>query len=248
MDIKDKISKDVFFPRVRTTLVKNLLRGIDDNWKVLLKGYKGDKKAEVGMALHRLKESLVKLDYRYFDLAEVAQLFDRLKDDEMGEPLHYLQIAFVDRVEAFHQQVYATVSTLILVLNYLGYKGEKLNHPIDSVEQFLEFIKERKLKYRSVLSDQVDVLQKSRDFRSKFIDHPQQHQLHDWMTFRAMDGIYLIFFKRKGDEVYMIDPTKYPFDPDFKPPVNCGKDFYIAPSEEKTFKAVEVLVKHMLDL
>lgn len=246
--VENRISYGFFFPKVRTALIGQLLENIDSSWDKLLKGLEDKKKDEVGMTLHRFKEALAKLDYRFFDLYGIARVFDHLKNDEMGEPLHFLQIAFVDKVEAFHQQVYSTTSTLILVLNHLGYKGKKLNNPINSVEQFLNFVKNNELKYRSSLIDQIDVLQKSRDFRSKFIDHPQQHQLHDWMTFRAGDGIYLIFFKRKGNEVYMINPIKHPFDPDFKPPVNCGRDFYIAPSEEKTLKAVEVLVKHMLDL
>lgn len=235
-------------PRVETSLINNLLKDIDANWNELLKGFKDEKRDEVGMTFHRLKEALIKLDYRFSELYGITQVFDHLKGGEMGEPLHYLQIAFVDKVEAFHQQVYSSVSTLILVLNYLGYKGKQPIHPVNSVEQFLDYVKDKELKYRSALIDQIDILQKSRDFRSKFIDHPQQHQLHDWMTFRAEDGLYLIFFKRKGNEVYMIDPTKHPFDPDFKPPVNCGKDFYIAPSKEKTLKAIEVLVRHMLDL
>lgn len=243
---QDKISKSPFFPQVRTKLMKDLLKAIDGNWDKLLIGHRGKKKEGVCMTLHRLKESLVKLDYRYFDLGEIVRLLDQLQSDEMGEPLHYWQIAFVDVVEAFHQQIYSTLSTLILVLNHLGLNGKK--HPINSVKKFLEFVKEKQLQYRSALADQIDILQKSRDFRSKFIDHPQQHQLHDWMTHRTEEGeMYIIFFKRKGKEVYAPTP-KHPSDPEFKPPVNCGKDFYISPDERKTLKAIEVLIKHMLNL
>lgn len=241
------ISENAFFPRVNTGLISGLLVLIDKNWEKILKGYNDEKRKEVGMTLHRLKEAIIKLDYRYFELISIVKTFDQLTNEEQGEPLHYLQIAFVDKVEAFHQQVYATISTTMLVINHIGYKGKRINHPIDSVKKFLEYIKGEIFKYRSVLGDQIDILEKSRDFRAKFIDHPQQHQLHDWMTFRAEDGLYLIFFMRKGDEVYAIDPTIHPFDPNFKPPVNCGEDYYIAPSEGKTLKAVEIFIKHILD-
>lgn len=247
-DTINKISEKAFFPRVHTILIENLLKQIEKNWEDLLKSYKDEQRDKVGMSLHKLKEAFIKLDYRYFDLSRIVRTFNQLTRGEMGETLNYLQIAFVDKVEGFHQQVYTTISALILVINYLGYKKGKTNNPINSVKKFLEYTKDKIFKYRSILGDQIDVLQKSRDFRSKFIDHPQQHQLHDWMTFKVKKDVFLIFFKRHGNEVYMIDPTKHPFDPDFKPPVNCGKDFYIAPNEKETLKAIEVLVRHILNI
>ncbi len=243
-----KISEDQNFPRVMNSQIEKLLKTIEDRWKELLKKRKGQDLDQAGVTLHKLKEALIKLDYRYSDLVQVFPMFDSLTADEMGEPLHYLQVAFVDRVEAFHQQIYSTISTLILVLNHFKDDDKGSNHPIGSVKQFLDYIKDNKLRYRSTLINQVDCLQRSRDFRSKFIDHPQQHQLHDWMTFRAEDGIYLIFFVRKGNEVYAINPIIHPFDPEFKPPINCGKDFYIAPSEKETIRAIVVLIGHILDL
>ncbi|MBP9815653.1 hypothetical protein KBD09_00240 [Candidatus Woesebacteria bacterium] len=244
-----KISDAPMYPRIRNRFIAKLLDSIDKDWDDLTKESSKAKKDKVELSFHRLKEALVKLDYRFFELYQAEEIFDQLDESEMGEPLHYLQIYYVDKVEAFHQQIYATISTLILVLNHVGIENDFVQHPIHSVKKFLEFIGDHKsFRYRSTIQNQKSLLESSVDFRSKFIDHPQQHLLHDWATFRANDEAFLIFFIRKGNEVYFIDPTIHPSDAEFKPPINCGKDYYIPPSPLDTLKACLSLVKHLLDI
>ena len=223
-------------------------RLIEKNWETLLKGLKGKRRDKVGLALHWLRENFIKLYYNYRDIEAVEKSLFKLPEEKMGEELHFLQILFVDRIEGFHQQVYATLSTLIAVLNHTGIKGiDSKDHPINSVKGFLEYLS-KKFPYRGGLKDQITILEKSRDYRSKFIDHLQQHILHEWMTFGYNGEYYVIYFRSKGDEVYSIRGDIDPMSPDFRPPVNCGDDFYISPDKKKTYKALVGLTKTLLGL
>jgi len=229
--------------------MQNSLKKIDNEFNNLLQKMKSKDDTKKAAYLHRFKESLIKLNGRYVELKSIQKQFDELKREEMGEELHYLQIAFVDKIEAFHQAVYTTISALIMVIKqFKSNQNTKNQIPIKSVKKFLTYISTSQAKYQSVLIDQINILEKSRDFRAKFIDHPQQHLLHDWMTFNFLGKVYLIFFKASGQEIYAINPDIHPMSPRFKPPVNCGKNFYIAPNEDECFDAIQILLEHLLNL
>jgi hypothetical protein len=163
-----------------------------------------------------------------------------------GPSLAELQLRLVDKVEAFHQHVYATLAVLALVLNHLR-TGSDQSYPIGSISAFLQALKERKFRYQAQHLDRVVVLERSIDFRSKYVDHPEKHQLHDWMTYGYRGKSHIIFFMPKGAEVAWLGPegdtvNLDPFSPRFRPPVNCGDDFYVAPDVDIVFEAVQTIV------
>src|SRR3989344_3835258 len=98
---------------------------INKNWEKLLLDLNEKKRNKIGLVLHRLKESLERLDYRYVEYHEVEKLIVSDSTGPRKMNLSNLQLKLVDKIEAFHQQVYVVLSTLILVINYLGINGKK---------------------------------------------------------------------------------------------------------------------------
>lgn len=229
-----------------------VIQAIKDNWENLLVDFEEEKRNRVGLTLNRLKENLVKVDFRFEDYKKIEQeLFlldkDPSSNPNYGEDLHYMQIKLVDRVEAFHQQVYSTLSVLAMVLTHLGFRINNQTPPISSIEKLLKALSDHKYKYSSVMQDQIYILEKSRSFRTKFVDHPQQHQIHDWYTYGFKGDYYLIFFIRTGANVYVPVGDIDPLSSDFKPPVDHS-DFYVAPDKDRTQKALHKLITDLLSL
>lgn len=228
---------------------KNAILLINSNWEKIVKKFGKSRRDVIGLVLHRLRENLARMEFRYNGYSDIEKRIilvgSQKSKKSKEESLSFLQLKLVDKVEAFHQQVYSTLSVLILFLTHFRIEDLK-DFPINSVKRFLEHVKKR-IKCRSTLYEQIDLLERSIDFRSKFIDHPQQHAIHDWMTYGYLGKYYVIYFIRHGREVYYREP-KEPFEPDFQPPVNCKKDFYVSPDKDKTYKALHYLVVHLLGL
>lgn len=195
---------------------------------------------KIGLALNSLKENIVKLEQRMQRHTEVEK---KLYDDNDHADKRHGQLMLVDAIEAIHQQVYVTLSSFISLLNYIGIDG-LINHPINSVERFLKHLHN---KYTDRIDPTVfEYLNKSREFRSKFVDHPQQHKLHDWMTINYNDISYVVYFKRGATgDVKMIDADIPPDHPSFIPPISC-EDFYVSPNKSKTYAAVCELISKFL--
>src|SRR5689334_18548500 len=133
-----------------------------------------------------------------------------------GPELPERQLRFVDKMEAFHQHIYATLAVLALVLNQRRAKDGEQAYPVGSISRFLAALKERDFRYKDRFLDHVSVLERSADFRSKYVDHPERHQLHDWMTYRPDRYTYVIYFIRKGTGVFWRGGPPDPFHPDFQ--------------------------------
>ena len=225
--------------------VKSFIKKIDQNWESLLKRVNVKKRDEVALTLQRLRENIERSSFRY---GEYLLIERNVSSEKSSIPLRTRQLKLVDKTEAFHQQIYSTISVLILVLNHIKIDGVKEDHPINSVKRFLQFLKEKPYRYQSVLHDQVDTLLKSVDFRAKFVDHPQNHPVHDWMTYDYIKDTYLIYFIKRGPEVYYMPGNPDPEAPDFLPPVNCGEDFFVSPNIHKVNSALMNLVDQLLGL
>lgn len=196
-----------------------------------------NKKEKGEMACRAFTEYVERLGNRHNELLQIEAFKTSADPDEMAKheiTLADLQLEFVDKTEAFHQQVYAVVSAFIMLLSHVGDQKFLSQMPIDSLTKFLRHISDKS--YESIIKDQAALLLKSADFRSKFIDHPQQHALHDWMTYSYGTGACIIYFIRKGPEIYYREP-KDPYAPDFVPPVNY-KSFYVSPAHTQVFLAV----------
>jgi len=204
--------------------------------------YSGLKRFDAAQATHRFREYLHRLDGRLWDLAYADKALT--VDGEDGEPdyLHRAQLTFVDRVEAFHQHVYAAMSSLILCASHILSPSETSQLPIRSVSRFLD-------RHGSgVFSHASSGLKASLAFRNRFIDHPQQHALHDWMTFKSPSGTVVVYFIPQYSHLDSdpTRPTAYyairaidnldPFSDDFRPPVDCTS-FYVSPAYRHTTEA-----------
>lgn len=196
-------------------------------------------------AIHRFNENLVRLQWRYDALAvvdaELLALPDRKRETQE------IQLDFVDKTEAYYQQLYATLSAFAMLLNKLLPHEKKRGLSISSIKAFLEWLE----KLSPEVAAQVKDLEKARDFRGKFIDHVQQHELHDWITTTNMTGpdapdSALVFFIRKNEQHEAVfRPDLNPYSPSYEPPVNHS-GFYVSPQSKKTHRALQDTVRCVL--
>lgn len=206
----------------------------------LIQTYPSLKQKKAIIAFQRFNEYLFRLENRYSELKDWENILLNYDEDESFKtiPLHDVQLIFLDKTEGFHQQLYATLSAYILLLNHVCDKNLASQIPIRNVTSFLKYV-QSKWNNDLQLNKQVEILTSSINFRSKFIDHPQQHILHDWMTMPHGHGICIIYFIRnENDNVYFIDWTINPYDKNFKPPVDCS-EFYVSPEKNITFDALK---------
>lgn len=223
---------------------------IKARWDDLLACVTEQRRPSLAMRFHRLQENAARLVYRLDDFREAERQLDAEgAQGRYGEGHHYLQIRLVDRIEAFHQQVYQTISNLVMVPTFVGPEVMKRNYPIDSVQKFLTFLKENEFRYSSKTLEQIDILLRSVEFRARFVDHPQQHQLHDWMTHNNLGKTTAIYFQPDPSGVtavlYMPD-HRDPDDPNFRPAVDVGDNFYVAPSLQRTYDAFQAVSTALL--
>lgn len=224
---------------------KEYLEKIRQHCEKLVARFADDKKEKAEMACRAFTEYVERLGNRHNELRQIEEFKTNADPDEMAKheiTLTDLQLGFVDKTEAFHQQVYATISAFIMLLSHVAGQKFLSQMPIDSLTKFLRHISDKS--YESIVKDQATLLIKSADFRSKFIDHPQQHALHDWLTYSYGTGTCIIYFIRKGNEVYYREP-KDPYAPDFTPPVNY-KSFYVSPAHTQVFLAVIYFTEKVL--
>lgn len=228
-----------------------LSSNIVKNWDRLLQGLEEKKREEIGLSLHLIKENCERLAFRE---DEYRFALDRMKKFVQGvDNTHELQLRLVDKIEALHQQIYVTLASLIKVVSYLGINGKKESIPIDSVRKFLLHLKERTFRYQSPVHVCIDELLKSEDYRAKFVDHPQQHKMHNWMTYifvrNGIDKCAIIYYPKYGSiPVYAPGPITDPYDPRYKPPLGGVKAYFISPDVDQTINAIFLLINETLSL
>ncbi len=202
-----------------------------------------------GLALLRLKENLQRLEKRHDEYLTIEQIFSNNLDElDPGITLEKLQLDFVDKVEAFHQQVYSTISVLVMVLNYIGIEDVKDKHPHRSMQKFLAFLK-KSPKFKTEFHKWIDILLESVRFRADFIDHPQGRPAYDWMTSQYDGEVFVIYYELAESLIpYNSADTpwaNHPRHPDFRPPINSTK-FFVSPDRIITYHAMKVLVRVLL--
>lgn len=197
-------------------------------------------------------ESLNRLVKRYGELLAAEEKKLLATEESMkreGVVLEDLQFHFVDKTEAFHQQMYASLSNLVLALNNLRpHKKLLIDIPIGSIERFLAYI-DKVYGLKEVLPGVIDSLNSSRDFRSRFVDHPQQHGAHNWYMYSYGTGICIVYYLPDEDldqEVIYVPTMGYPYVDNFQP-IFKTKSCYVSPNHHSTFKSAFQLSIFLLE-
>ncbi len=182
---------------------------------------------------------------------------DHTDADPQGYGLvHRLQYLLVDKTEAIHQQVYATLSALALLVQRVGPPAIVSRIPTKSMKKFLEFLPHitglgddwsppEGVPVAS-FTDLLDILECSRDFRAKFISHPQGHAAQHWITYRSTTGrVVIVYCTLRSWKVFYRHPPRDPYDPEFEPHLDY-KSFYVAPAPEYALNALLLLANELL--
>ena len=201
------------------------------------------------MALSTFQEYLHRLDLRYLS---VQRSEGRCSVSEPGNMLA-LQLDLIDKTEAFHQSVYSTLSAFLLLLTHVLDQKTVDRMPVRSIKKALDFL-ERELESETCATS-VAQLRKSIEFRTKSIDHPQQHALRNWMTIKSGAETAVLYFvpdysiSRVGNEIrvremvaerFVAGSSTSPWQAEFLP--EDSDQFLLAPHVESTHLALKSLV------
>lgn len=155
--------------------------------------FSAPKKEVAALASRKLQESLISLEKRTRSLEQIH--YEIVNADLMvgiTRSLYDVQMDFVERLESFHQQIYASLSCFAYYLQFylspLGPNASQLN----SVSRFLKYL--YGICKDPVKNDLLPLLEKSRVFRSEHVDHPFQNGgIFDFGT-AAFAGRAVAFF------------------------------------------------------
>jgi hypothetical protein len=219
---------------------------VDDNGAELASLVDEERRPKVISLLQRFGECTIRITQRYQDFLETSTAIQNMGQLPNAEAGRFAQFRLVDRVEAFHQQIYAGLSYLIAILNFVAGSGKEPRYATTSNSKFLRQILEE-FRSRSQIVDAINLLENSTAFRSKFVDHPAANIMQDWMTQDYFGKCYVIYFdpfdqEAESDYVGVPDPTS----PKYRPPVG-GKSFFVAPDPVDTFEAFNTLGRAALN-
>ncbi len=218
----------------------------------LMSNFEGDKLSRVSLAATLLWEYIIRTDWRYRDLLVAGEELSAAAGME-DQIIRTRQLQYVDRTEAFHRQIYGTLSVLILFLNHSGPRQIVTQLPISSVQRFLQYLQEQP--DLESHSEHFDQLLFSVKYRASLIDHPQQSKLHHWMTMGMPTETVIIHYiptyvESGDDEVAIGKPATIqylnPHEPNFKPIVDCSS-FVVSPEAFKTHSSLCTIIINVLD-
>ncbi|MFH1767369.1 MAG: hypothetical protein ABH826_04790 [Patescibacteria group bacterium] len=218
-------------------------------------------KKKANLASRRMHEYLLALEMRFREL-DIAD-YQLTNPEHVGatKSLNDLQFGFVDKTEAFHEQVYATLGASAAFLSYFLKHGDRRGLRLgSSIKKMLKDLKA--LLDGSGFEKTLDVLEKSREFRDKVVIHPQTHAQHDWMTQGGQNVSAVIYYaidysktdpKEDGLPVHAPPQTTLPFSsPEeyrdyLRKMFPWMQDIYVPPSHEEVFSALKALVRYVLE-
>jgi hypothetical protein len=108
------------------------------------KGFSDKKMMKSELAFLRFSDYLIRLEYRYNELIKIEK--DMNPPDENRSSKKQLEL--VDKTEAYHQHVYACISSFIMLISNFEKHSVTTQIPISSVIKFLNFLEENN-KYSS---------------------------------------------------------------------------------------------------
>lgn len=218
--------------------------------RYLLSAFEGDKFKKASLSASLLWEYMIKVDWRFTDITVAIDNFSEASQNE-DPMLRNRQLQFVDRVESFHRQIYATLSVFILFLSHSAPIKISSQIPIRSVQKFIKY-----LQGQALLNDNshfFNQLLDSVDYRAYFIDHPQQSKLCHWLTMGLPQETVVIHYvplycdSPHKDKFDSVENTQYtnPRLPNFWPFVRCSS-FRVSPNSSETFRALYSTIKNVL--
>lgn len=217
----------------------------------LISTFEGARLDRAVLATNLLWEYTVRADWRYHDLLRAGSELSTAAW-KAKRVLMTRQLQFVDCTEAFHRQIYGTLSVLMLFLSHAAPSRVASHLPISSVQKFLGYLHEQP-GLMSYTGD-LDQLRSSVKFRATFLDHPQQSKLHHWMTMGTQAETVIIHYvpsyvepADQGAATTSTGPIQYlnPRAANFRPVVGCSS-FHVSPEPLKTHSALCSLILGVL--
>jgi len=193
-------------------------------------------KDKARLSLSRLYENLSRLEDRHHGYMKME---NRMQDYD--KELQKLQLNLVDKMEAFHQQIYSTLSVVVMVCNYIPVLGSTENHPKNSIQKFLSYIESNNY-FREISIHTIEELLQSVKFRAFYIDHPQNKPAYNWMSFKFEEDIGIIYYTEYSNKCYYRGYPVDPRDPDYMPPVDCRGEFVVSPHRKVTYDAMKKFI------
>ena len=222
------------------------LSSLDECFKKLFSNEEGVDRNKLE-ATQRFNEFVSRLEMRFEELIKVEREIFHAEPETIRREMKEIQLDFVNRVEGFFQHYYATISAFVMYLSHVANHDFKRGMPVSSIKEFLNFLESKCPELKTKLSE----IERARDFRAKFIDHIQQHTLHDWMTYsfpgKMGEECVIIYFIKRGSEVYHRGFQPNPYAEGFMPPVNY-ESFYVSPPHKEAKAALFDIFEHIIKI
>lgn len=233
-----------------TKIYQEYLMRIDNKLKILISD--NSKKKDASQRFH---EFTTRLDHRLVLLTQCEALLSNTDGSRHQYNLGDVQIEFVNRVESYFQQLYAAISALAMFTNLTASHEYKKGMKIGSNTHFLDFLEKKHIGIA-----QIKELRKALEFRAKFVDHIQQHVLHDWMTYGTSNAkesqCVIIYFIKAESEVRLPNiitaesglytPRFDPFHQKFELPFSHN-GFYVSPQHLNCHRSFIELTEIILE-
>lgn len=232
----------MLFIRVR---MEKLAKEIQSKCKKITKKFPPARKNGAGFACQQFTESLLSLERRYNELLKIErEILDFSENSKPGRSLNEIQLDYVDKTHAFHQQIYATISALMKLLTLLGneefiqqfLQGKNLR----SVERFLKNLRDTG-PHAEHIDCSIGFLLHSRYYRAKFVDHPQQLKIHSWITQSLAEHVAIIYFGFPKDKVFAPNPMINPY-------FILDEDIFVPRHHTWVYNSLINLVGHSLNI
>jgi hypothetical protein len=170
----------------------------------LLEGFEGKARWKRSNALPRLYENLRRLDWRHAEHQALSRAVCHAMSvppagTPIVPPMSELQLKLVDKAEAFHQHVYATIAVLCKCLNDLRNPSSP-EYNRNRIEKFLKQLRDRNEHIAKEYGAEIQLLLDSREFRSKHVDHPESHAIYNWYNSAVpveRGQVHIIYFQRE---------------------------------------------------
>ena len=167
------------------------------------------------------------------------------------------QQLLIGRYEAFYQQMYSTLSMFLKLLNAIAPIGFKEMIKIKKSQVSIESFLKECAKLEKIDKKILKIIQQSREYRSRFIDHCQINKSWDFHVFGIDEKKYfLIYFRNDPSKPkYQLDIGKEFADEivdnnngsSLKGPISAT-DYFCPPHPETAFKSLFSLMSCLFDI
>lgn len=192
------------------------------------------------LALKDFKERYQRLGNRYSELSLIEASFVKATWSNT-EDTRLIQPIFIDKLEAYFQQLYSVESALVKLLNHIGGHKFLRGISISSIESFLlNFKKQKNIKINNLI--------RALDFRTR-IDHAQIKGTFDYLTCATPHNtLQCLYFRPNGKEKIRDDILlQLGFPKTVSSPVE-GSDWFIPPYYKELHSELQLFTINLLKL